>query len=112
MELWLILSTVLGGIYVILLTAYLIVFVRTKKKAAQLRTDLAKMYADPNLAKMDYDFCVCDEETEELINKMQSGEGQAFDAAAGESRPSTAAGSVFGAVETDGLEEITGNYKP
>ena len=112
MELWLILSTVIGGIYVILLTAYLVVFIRTKKKEAQLRIELAKMYADPNLSRIDYDFCVYDEETEKLINKIQANDSQPFAAASNENSSSDDQLTIFGAAEADGLEEITGNYKP
>lgn len=107
-----IVSIVIGGLFALMFLIFLIAYGRAENKKFKLYDELEKIYSDKNLVKMDYDFAVYDEETEKILSSMQAKEGQlviedviGLEAAAVDS-------TVFGTVDTDGLEEITGNYKP
>lgn len=101
-----------GSIFLLLFMIFIILSVYKHKAEARIQESLEKQYADENLAKMEYDFAVYDEETA----RMLSGE---------DNKPVTQVSiydvlsedlaqpeEVFGKIENDGLEEITGNYKP
>ena len=72
-------------------------------KHNELMAKLEAMYNDPNLAKMDYDFSAYDEEITRIVTASRA-EGQlTIDDVL-----------ISGAVSPvdEGIEEITGNYKP
>ena len=81
--------------------------VRSQQIEDERRELLAKMYADPNLAKMEYDCAVYDEETERLVTRAVGRNGQIAANAEADQQL-----SFLGAPDTEGIEEITGNYKP
>lgn len=107
MELWQIMAIVLGAVFLITLLIFIVVYVRNKSSEEERGEQLAKMYADPNLAKMEYDCAVYDEETERLLTRAVGRNGQI--AANTEADQQL---SFLGAPDTEGIEEITGNYKP
>ena len=80
---------------------------RGKARREERDEQLSKMYADPNLAKMEYDFAMYDEETERLVDRAMGKGGQASANPDGDQQL-----SFLGAADTEGIEEITGNYKP
>lgn len=107
MELWHILAIVLGSLFAIGLLVFILLYVRNKSREAERNEELAKMYADPNLAKMEYDFAVYDEETELLVTRALGRNGQ--NAANTETEQQL---SFLVTPDNEGIEEITGNYKP
>ncbi len=91
------------GVFVLVLLAFLIVYICSVNRNAKQMRELQMMYIDKNLVKMDYDFAIYDDEAETsesvVADVAESGEEASDDV-------------VFGKVDTEGLEEITGNYKP
>lgn len=72
-------------------------------KQNELNRKITKMYNDPNLAKMDYDFSAYDEEITRIVSASRM-EGQiTIDDVLINGTASPA---------DEGIEEITGNYKP
>jgi len=99
-----IIAIVCGSVFAVLFIANLIVYVLNAKKEARVRSGLEKMYADKNLVKMKYDFVAYDEETEELIKNA---------VASDEIKPVRSGDEDnYNQLVIEGLEEITGDYKP
>ncbi len=99
-----IISIVCGSVFAVLFIANLIVYVLNAKKEARVRSGLEKMYADKNLVKMKYDFVAYDEETEEIIKNA---------AMSDEIKPVRSGDEDnYNQLVIEGLEEITGDYKP
>jgi len=69
--------------------------------------DIEKMYSDKNLVKMDYDFMEYDEETLKLLTEKNGYASQITIDDLITRSPADA-----GKTEPEGLEEITGSYKP
>ncbi|MBD5585250.1 MAG: hypothetical protein HDQ88_09210 [Clostridia bacterium] len=107
-----IVAIVAGSLFLLLFLIFVILSARRKKLDSLQRQRLEQMYADKNLVKMEYDFVAYDEETEKLINELPLSNGQMsfhdIDPAAVPSFDN----AVFQSVDTDGIEEIVGNYKP
>ena len=101
-----------GSLFLLLFLIFIIVSAQTKKRLKLQRQRLEQMYADKNLVKMEYDFLVYDEETEKIFAaQMEHSSQMSFNDVDPSSMPATE-GSIFQTVDTDGLEEIVGNYKP
>ncbi len=98
-----------ASLFFLLFTLYIILSVRGKKREALRKEEMEKMYCDKNLTTMEYDCAVYDEETEKLIRDKQAEGGQLT---IDEVMASSSDDNVFQTVEKEGLEEITGNYKP
>lgn len=101
-----------GSLFLLLILILIIVSAQTKKKLKLQRQRLEQMYADKNLVKMYYDFLVYDEETEKIIAAQAERSGQMTFSDVDPSAMPTSDGAIFQTVDTDGLEEIVGNYKP
>ncbi|MDE6505050.1 MAG: hypothetical protein K2L42_04190 [Clostridia bacterium] len=112
METKFILLIICSGIFIATLVAYIVVYFLKKRKEEAKAEELAKMYADKNLSKMEYDCAVYDEETEKLLDSRQRPDGQMTIDDVIKSEAAFAEDSVFQTVEKEGMEEITGNYKP
>lgn len=99
-----IIAIICGSLFAVLFVTNAIVCILNAKKEARVREELEKMYADKNLVAMRYDFVAYDEEIEELT----------ANAAAGDEIKPTAEEeqSSFSQMVIEGLEEITGDYKP
>ncbi len=106
METKFILLIICGGIFIATLIAYTAVSFLKKRKEEAKAEELAKMYADKNLAKMEYDCAVYDEETEKLLDSRQRPDGQMTIEEVVKSEAAFAEGSVFQTVEKEGIEEI------
>ncbi len=91
------------GVFVLALIIFLVVYgCAVNRKNKQMR-EIEKMYTDKNLVKMDYDFAMYDEDedaSETVISSAPVGEEEIKDDV------------IFGRVDKEGLEEITGNYNP
>ena len=112
MELKYILTIIGVSIFLIMFLVFVIFTSRSRKREAMLMESLEKMYADKNLAKMDYDFAVYDGELEKILAKRQMPDGQlTIDDFMDSSAPNPV-DSVFQTVDTEGVEEIQGTYKP
>lgn len=112
MELPYILTIAVCSLFVLLFLIYLIVYFRGRYEHNRRMTEIEQMYADKNLAKMDYDSAVYDEETEKLLAMRQSEAGQMTIDDVMKQVAVAANESVFQKVDTEGVEEITGNYIP
>ena len=112
MEVKYLIAIVSGSLFLLLFLIYIICAARRKKLEANQRQRLEQMYADKNLVKMEYDFVVYDEETEKLVaTKLQESGQMSFNDIDPSAMPSSD-DAVFQTVDTDGIEEIVGNYKP
>ncbi|MDE5729009.1 MAG: hypothetical protein K2I20_02400 [Clostridia bacterium] len=99
-----IIAIVCGSVFAVLFIANIIVYYLNAKKKKLAREELEKMYADKNLAKMKYDSVAYDKETEELIKNAE---------ASNEIKPvASAEEEKYNQLVIEGLEEITGDYKP
>lgn len=113
MELKYILAIVGGGLFLIAVIVFLVYLIRIRNKEAEQMEYLEKMYSDKNLVKMDYDFAVYDEETEKILAQMHNNDDGQLTIDDVMAKANLASGdTVFGTVDTEGPEEITGNYKP
>lgn len=72
-------------------------------KQNELNRKITAMYNDPDLARMDYDFSVYDEEVTRMVSVSREDGQLTIDDVL-----------ISGAVSPadEGIEEITGNYKP
>lgn len=110
MELKYIIGIVCGGLFILLFLIFLGVAMLQRRKHAETMENIEKMYSDKNLAKMEYDCAVYDEKTEKRLSGMANGDGQVtIDEIVGDK---VATADVFSSVDTEGVEEIKGNYKP
>lgn len=91
------------GLYALLFLIGLFVGLYRISKQNALSAELAEMYNDPDLAKMDYDFSGYDEEVKHAVSASgPDGQLTIYDV--------LKSGAV--APVDEGIEEITGNYKP
>ena len=103
MEVKYIVSIAAGSLFVFLFLIAVGVFIFSKVQENKLHRQIYMMYYDDNLKKMQYDFANYDDETERIMSAPNK-DGQLtiedvlFDAAV--------------SAPDEGLEEITGNYKP
>lgn len=105
MEAKYIVAIVACAVFIILLLVYAVISYRTRCEDAERRRVLKEMYTDP--AKMEYDFAVYDEETQRRLAHDDASVSQlTIDDIIGEGV------DIFGKIDSDGLEEITGNYIP
>lgn len=98
-----IISIAAGGIFAFLVLIALGSAMYSKNQQRQLEKELYEMYISPNLARMDYDFGSYDDDTARIVSVSRT-EGQL-----------TIEDVLFDAALTptdEGMEEITGNYKP
>lgn len=96
-------SIITGSLYALLFFIGLLVMIYRKSKKNELNRKIALMYNDPNLSKMDYDFSVYDDEITRIVSASRA-EGQL-------TIDDVLIGGAVNPVD-EGIEEITGNYKP
>lgn len=112
MEAEYIMAIVVGSLFLVLFVVFIIFYVKNKKEEELQRQRLEQMYADKNLVKMEYDYSDYDEETERILAARTERRKQiSFNDIYPSAIPS-AENSASTTVDADGLEEITGNYKP
>lgn len=114
MELPYILTIVVCSLFVLLFLIFIIVYFKSKHEHKRRMSEIEQMYADKNLAKMDYDSAVYDEETEKILAMRQQEVGQMTIDDVMKQTAATAANdeNVFQKIAPEGVEEITGNYNP
>ncbi len=103
-------------VFAALLLIYFLYSDKAKKEAARKQEELERAYSDKNLAKMEYDVAVYDEETRKL---MQHGNSQVtMDEVMSDGEESSedevhlaAEDALFEKMDSEGMEEITGNFK-
>lgn len=104
---------IIGALFIVLFVVFLILYFRRKKSEAERKAEMENMFSDKNLAKMDYDCAVYDEETEKLLAQRKQSEGQmTIDDVMNVSPEENIEEPVFQTVAKEGMEEIKGNYKP
>ena len=113
MQLEHIIMIVIGALFIALFIVFLILYFRRKKSEEERKIEMENMFSDKNLAKMDYDCAVYDEETEKLLAKRKQREGQiTIDDVIDNRVEENIEEPVFQTVAKEGMEEIKGNYKP
>lgn len=111
-----------AGLFALLLLAYFMKADANKKFEQRKNEDLRKAYADKNLSKMEYDVACYDEETKRLLHPdadsqvtmeevIEPKEGEEKKSDAPEEKKPSAEEILFGKVDGEGMEEITGNFK-
>lgn len=104
---------IIGALFIVLFVVFLILYFRRKKSEAERKAEMENMFSDKNLAKMDYDCAVYDEETEKLLAQRKQSEGQmTIDDVMNAVGEESIEEPVFQTVAKEGMEEIKGNYKP
>ncbi len=103
MEVRFIVTIIIGGVFAALLMVWLCLYFLNKNKAAKQRKQIKEMYNDPDLAKMEYDFASYDDRVERLISASNADGQLTIDDVMLEAPA---------AAPDEGLDEITGNYKP
>lgn len=108
-----IVAIVAGSVFLILFVSFLIAYAVRCSNARKFRRKLDSVFLDGNLAKMEYDFAVYDEETAKLLANMSVApvEQVTIDELLSDGKP-VPAEEVFAKIDSEGMEEITGNYKP
>lgn len=108
---------VCGGIFAFLLLLYAVVAIIRKNKNNKETAELDKVYSSDKLSKMEYDLASYDEETYKLLNVNKIATQMTVDDIIGDgfetpaAMPATIDETLFDKIESDGLEELTGNYK-
>ncbi len=92
-----------GSLFALLFFIGLFVMLYQNSKQNELNRRLTEMYNDPDLAKMDYDFSGYDDEISRIVSASRADGQLTIDDVL-----------ISGAVSPadEGIEEITGNYKP
>ncbi len=103
-----IVAIISGSIFLILILIYIILKVIKNKRELKEKARLSEIYNDEDLAKMDYDFAVYDEESSELLGEGAKREMHTTI----DEELDTPLEEVFAKIESEGMEEITGNYQP
>lgn len=103
MEVKYIVSIILGGIFVLLFLSGIFSYFYNKNKTRKQANKIKEMYNDPNLAGMEYDFASYDDRVERLISASNADGQLTIDDVMLEAPA---------AAPDEGLDEITGNYKP
>lgn len=106
-----IVAIVAGSIFLLLFLVFIILYAQRRKREKSQKLRLEQMYSDKNLVQMKYDFLVYDEETEHAIPDHPENGQMSFNDIAPDAMPENDS-DVFQTVDTDGLEEIVGTYKP
>lgn len=102
-----IVAIVSGGIFLILILTYIILRVIRDKKELREKARISQIYNDEALEKMEYDFAMYDEESSEILSEQSRREGYTD-----VNEEPVQHEEVFAKVDSEGMEEITGNYKP
>ena len=113
METKYIVTIVVCGTFVLLCLVYLIYALYLRKLRIRKKEEITKNYTDKNLAQMQYDFAVYDKETERMLERgseMPEEQVTIYDVLS--ANKAYRKEEVFGKIEEEGIEEITGNYKP
>lgn len=97
---------VAAGLFLVLFLVFIALEVRRRRNRAALQLRIDEAYSDGNIVRMEYDFAAYDDEPSPhtssgdrqvtIYDVLSDGKGQ-FD---------------FAKIEQEGLEEITGNYRP
>ena len=104
-------------LFVILVAAYFMYADKMKKINETKAEELKKAYSDKNLAKMEYDVAVYDEETRKLLTHEKSESQVTMDEIVPDEKERasdavlSSEDALFGKVDDEGMEEITGTYK-
>lgn len=105
-----------GGVFLITFLVYLFYAAKRMKERKAGNLHLREVYGSKNLQKMEYDHAFYDEDARGLV---YSGEGQVtIDELIGSEATNRDRGGrqaedlIFAKIENEGVEEITGNFKP
>ncbi len=111
-----IIAIVFGGIFLLLFLICIILWGLAIKRNTARFAAIEEMYASDNLNKMEYDNAFYDDDVADMIYGTAVDTQVTIDEVLTERRAKAAAlsaeESVFGKIESEGLEEVTGNYNP
>jgi hypothetical protein len=104
-----------ASIFLVLFIIYLIIAIRGSRYARKNMDAIKEHYQGGNLRKMEYDYASYDEFANPAVESEEDGQvtiEEVLDSASSVSSGSKSDEEIFGKVESDGVEEIKGNYKP
>lgn len=103
-----IVAIISGGIFIILLLIYIILKAVRNKRELKERVRISEIYKDKELPRIDYDFAAYDEESSEIFGEGSKREKHTTI----DEELDTPLDEVFAKIDSEGMEEITGNYQP
>lgn len=107
-----------GGVFALLLLIYMITAIYQYRKNKRKQRAIIESYSDENIRRMDYDFAFSSDGSFGPLHAAEPGQvtidevldATEIDANAAAARPVSDAN--FSKIENEGVEEITGTYKP
>ena len=103
-----IVAIVAVGLFSILFLIFFMLLAYRRRMEARLQAYIHEVYSDKNLIKVDYD-SAANEEVPKNYDLFGATDGQS---ARKEEETQQKLEEVFGKMEIEGIEEITGNYQP
>jgi hypothetical protein len=102
-----------GGVYILLFLIFVIDAINTKRYRKDKDKSLKESYKEENIRKMEYDLALYDEDERKPVASTTVYDGQVtidevLDKKTDDAEKSDDA--LFTKVNTDGMEEITGNF--
>ena len=99
------------GLFAFLFLIFFVLLARRRKMEAKLQAYLYKVYSDKDLIKSDYDFS--GEETPQsfIVREARTADSEIFEEEQDDIQQLKME-DIYGKIEIEGIEEITGNYNP
>ena len=106
-----IVAIVAVGLFAFLFLIFFILLAHRRRMEAKLQAYLYEVYSDKNLIKSDYDFS--DDEVVQpfVVREARTSEHEDYKEE-NEDIQQLKMEDIYGKIDSEGIEEITGNYKP
>lgn len=98
------------GVFLILFLIFFVLLARRRKMEAKLQAWLHEIYSDDNLIKLDYEDVAGDETAQTSDRPVR--QAADVDYVTREESEEVQPEDAYAKIETEGIEEITGNYNP
>ena len=98
------------SLFFVLFIIFFAMLARKRRMEARLQAWLYEVYSDKNLIKMDYDSADEDEPVQSLT--VSAADAAPAQDEKKEAEEPVKTDELYGKIEIEGIEEITGNYKP
>ena len=99
------------SVFAFLFLIFFILLARRRKMEAKLQAYLYELYSDKNLVKRDYDFSGEETPHSFVVREERSADGEKFEDEKDDMQQIKME-DIYGKIEVEGIEEITGNYRP
>lgn len=101
------------SLFLVLFIIFFAMLAHKRKMEAKLQAWLYEVYSDKNLVKMDYDMSEEDEPIQPVRNSAALPESETKEESGdGNEEVQLKIDEFYDKIEIEGIEEITGNYKP